>query len=359
MQTYRLERTFKNGSYSDRDITGSSNEYLKAQVKLALHGVLDEKPKSFNLSTSMAILKAFMANIGDITDFPERDETCRWTDDWNYLTRYCGVSIYAPPKPSPDMLVLDEYNLTRFGISGKPRAPYFLKVGMQEAYLDALDKVPQMNENSLSNVLELVGFLKALLIDHRIEIPKSLGSAWLSYRYTYTTTKLDAEEAIAFVHRNMPEDLLQNGFSCYGHTTVHHSGMDIVVKCHLSMRQKELTMLDKIWSSLYRYGLSPSFYMIWDMIPYSFIVDWFIPVGDILSGYDKTLMYDRTYDISDIWFSTKYLLTDNGFEYQAYTRWASSSPPEFNGYYTLENKGTTANKVLGYRVLDTLSLMFC
>jgi hypothetical protein len=94
------------------------------------------------------------------------------------------------------------------------------------------------------------------------------------------------------------------------------------------------------------------------MVPYSFIVDWFIPVGDILSGYDKTRMYDRTYDMEDIWFSFKYEWTEKDGSYSAYTRFGSSALPEFQGYYTLDNKGTPSDKTIGFRILDAASLLF-
>lgn len=269
-------------------------------------------------------------------------------------------SCYAtlPSKPLDSYLILDEWNLVRQGMSTKPYAGYHLQALRQEAYLDALDHIPQLNENSLSNILELVGFIKTLVIDHRVEIPESLSSLWLSYRYAYNTTKSDAEEAIEFVHRHVDDDFLRSGFSCYGSASRDILGTTVVMKCRLDAKQKELSYLEQIWTGLYRYGLTPSFYVIWDMIPYSFIVDWFIPVGDILSGYDKTHMYDRTYEFSNLWYSLSYDTADSEAVVHAYTRWTSDSPPEFNGYYTLDNKGTTSNKVIGYRIFDTLSLLF-
>jgi hypothetical protein len=154
------------------------------------------------------------------------------------------------------------------------------------------------------------------------------------------------------------DDFLRSGFSCYGSASRDILGTTVVMKCRLDAKQKELSYLEQIWTGLYRYGLTPSFYVIWDMIPYSFIVDWFIPVGDILSGYDKTRMYDRTYEFSNLWYSLSYDTADTEAVVHAYTRWTSDSPPEFNGYYTLDNKGTTSDKVIGYRILDTLSLLF-
>lgn len=268
------------------------------------------------------------------------------------------VTVSTPSKNLADYLLLDEHALLfESGLSMKPYAASRLKALRQDSYLDALDHIPMLNENSISNIMELVGFIKALVIDHRIEIPKSLQSLWLSYRYSYTTTKSDAEEAIAFMHRHVNDDFLNSGFSCYGITHENVSGVNVTVRCRLDVKQKELDTLSKIWTTLYRYGLTPSFYVVWDMVPYSFIVDWFIPVGDILSGYDKTRMYDRTYDITNVWYSIKYSQVDDGCAISSYTRWQEGSPPEFNGYYTLINKGTTSDKTIGFRVLDALSIL--
>jgi hypothetical protein len=267
-------------------------------------------------------------------------------------------TTFSIPSSLEGKLLLDEYNLLTSGLSMKPYAAYHLGAMRQAAYLDALDHVPIMNENNISNIVSLVSFIKGIVIDHRVEIPKSLNSAWLAYRYTYSTTKSDMQEAINFMHRTVGKDLFGRGFDCYGVTKYQFGNTIVTARCHLSMVPKELELLDKIWTSLYKYGLSPSFYVVWDAIPYSFIVDWFIPIGDILSGYDKTRMYDRTYNISDIWYSIKYSYTDETGTYTSYARWSGDSPPEFRGYYALANKGTTSDKVIGFRILDLLSLSY-
>jgi hypothetical protein len=240
----------------------------------------------------------------------------------------------------------------------KPYAGYHIHAMESLAYLDALDHVPELNGNSLANILEILSFIKGVVIDHQIEIPRSLSSAWLSYRYQYTTSKLDIKEASSFVRRMYGTDLLGKGFSCYGSVPYTFKDVTAVARCRLDIKQKELGYVDKILDGLSRYGLAPDFYLIWDMIPYSFIVDWIIPVGDILDSYDKTILYERNYDITNIWYSVKYTYSSDVGPIKSYSRWSGSTPPEFHGFYTLENKGTTSSKVIGYRILDTLSLAF-
>lgn len=229
---------------------------------------------------------------------------------------------------------------------------------IQHAYLDALESLPRLNENSISNIIELVSFIKSLVLDHQIEIPKSLQSSWLSYRYQYTTSSLDAKEAIEFVHRHMDLGSLDKGITCYGRSFTNYKGSDVTCRCRVDVIPRELSTLASIWRSLYTYGLQPDFYVIWDMIPYSFIVDWFIPIGDMASVLDAERMYRPgvNYDFKDIVFSLSYDRDFDGYTTHQYTRWLQGSPPELNGLYWFD-KEPVSKKVFTYRCLDAASLL--
>jgi hypothetical protein len=309
------------------------------------------------------LLRVFSDVVAYYTDnFYQYDEPTRaWQEYWPVKKEKVAAkaTISLPTGSLFSKLRLDEYNLVfDKAYSTVPFAAYHIHALQQGAYLDCLDHVPQMNENSLANIAEVVRLLKGIIIDHKVDVPDSLSSLWLSYRYQYGTGKSDLEDAISFQKRVVDGALFHRGFSCYGISKEVIDDVLITCRCHIRMTQKELDYLEKISTGLYRYGLSPSFYVIWDMIPYSFIVDWFIPVGDMLSALDKRRMYDRTYTMSDIWFSLSYETKDDEGSYKAYTRWASSDLPEFQGYYSLENIGTPSNKTIGFRILDTLSLLF-
>jgi hypothetical protein len=297
-----------------------------------------------------------------IDNFYQYDEpTQLWQEYWPVSKSSVSAKsiVNLPSGNLMSKLRLDEYNLVfNEAYSAVPFAAYHVRVLQQAAYLDCLDHVPQMNENNISNIIEIVSLLKGIIIDHKVDIPDSLSSLWLSYRYTYGTGKSDIEDAIRFQRRVVDNDMFHQGFDCYGASSQIVGETSVTCRCRITMRQKELEYLDKISAGLYKYGLTPSFYAIWDMIPYSFIVDWFIPIGDMLNGLDKRRMYDRTYTMSDIWFSLKYEFQDDEGRYSAYTRWSSSGLPEFQGYYSLEDVGTPSNKVLGFRILDALSLIF-
>jgi hypothetical protein len=124
----------------------------------------------------------------------------------------------------------------------------------------------------------------------------------------------------------------------------------------MDIAPREMGTLSKIWNALQTYGLSPDFYVIWDMIPYSFIVDWFIPVGDMLSVLDAESVYcgDR-YDISNVCFSLTYEREIDGYCYKQFSRWRSSPLKSFNEFYWFD-KPDTSSKVKLFRLFDSASL---
>jgi hypothetical protein len=234
---------------------------------------------------------------------------------------------------------------------------YWIRYATQHAFLDACQSAPSLNDNSISNILEITGFIYKLVVKHQIDIPNSLQDAWLAYRYSYGTTKMDAEEAISFMSRHLPDNIWDIGYKAYGCHVFTYKGATVTARCTMRMKRKEVSKIRDIWIALEKYGLAPDFYVIWDMIPYSFIVDWFVPVGDVLDVIDASTQYtEENYDFGQIVYSLSYSFNaDDGLPHHVYSRWVEETPPALSGYYWLE-KDKTSNKTIVKRVLDTLSL---
>lgn len=62
--------------------------------------------------------------------------------------------------------------------------------------------------------------------------------------------------------------------------------------------------LDNAIRQLYNWDLALSLDNVWDLIPYSFVVDWFVPLGDYLSQIDASVYYS-TLPIIDVIYSIK------------------------------------------------------
>jgi hypothetical protein len=253
-------------------------------------------------------------------------------------------------------VIMEENDPLLYG-SGFNTNTYWRNWLVQHAYVDALQSAPKLNDNSISNALEIFSFIKTLVVDHRIEIPKRLSDAWLSYRYRYSTSKYDAEEAIKFMKRHY--DLSDSeGIKCYGMSSwSFDDGTVVSCRCGFTLKSVALDTIDRVWRALYTYGLQPNFYVVWDMIPYSFIVDWFIPVGDMASVLDtEANMLRGQYDIKDVCFSLSYDRVVDDYSYHCYTRWASPALTALNEFYWFD-KPRTSSKVTSYRILDVASLL--
>lgn len=271
---------------------------------------------------------------------------------------YVASSVPSDPPDSRFLLHEKEIlvdKLPSYIVQCHDTSGYWRDYLIQHAYYDCLQSVPRMNENNIANLLDGVKFLKSLIVNKRIEMPKSISDGWLSYRYAYSTTKSDVEQAISYAKRHLATDI--RPFTCYGSSSCTYEDTEILCSCRCDVKNKELSYLDQIWKNLETYGLSPSFYTFWDLLPYSFIVDWFIPMGDVLSVVDARQIYsEEKYDITNICYSLSYYRYIDGIPWKQYTRWVASSPPALNGLYWLEPKGVS-NKTVGFRILDAAALI--
>jgi hypothetical protein len=256
-----------------------------------------------------------------------------------------------------DEIIFNQVDAIFFGKEGNLRQ-YWLNSLSDRSFRAACQDIPKLNDNTIANIKEVVEFIYNLVVKRKIEIPKSLSSLWLAYRYQYNTTKLDAQEAARFVRRHS-DWKREEGFSCYGsassNITFDGHAITATMRCTFHAKSKELDQLGKILDGLCTYGLMPDFYVIWDMIPYSFIVDWFLPVAGIAEEMDiQSNVYDN-YDIYDVCYSLSYDTELDGIPYKTYSRWRGDVPSNLNAFYWYDNE--VSDRTLWMRVLDTLSIL--
>lgn len=241
---------------------------------------------------------------------------------------------------------------------GKGTATYWRNYLTQHALMSALETFPRLNDNSISNAIEVLGFIKALVVDHKIEIPKSLSQAWLTYRYQYTTSKLDAEEAVRFVRRYSDLGGLDRAISCYG-TSSHtfENGTTVICRAECIVVPQIVNTVTRLLRTLDDYGLNPDFYVIWDMIPWSFMVDWFVPIGDMLAVEDANskFLMGEFYKIMNVCYSLSYTREFENAHVKCYTRWKGEVPTSLNSFYWLEPP-SSSSKTTVFRVLDAASI---
>lgn len=226
--------------------------------------------------------------------------------------------------------------------------------GLSTAYADAAANLPVATNNTIANIMEAVSFLRGVITLKRNPL-NGIGKllrgcidprdAWLKYRYLYKTTMLDAEEYTSVVKRLVDLQTL-----CTGTITVHGIFQDEAA--HITYRACfDVSVGDLIPTSvsenLHVIGIDPSLKNIWDMIPWSFVIDWFLSVSNIFEWVES---WANSISIKpgNIWYSVQTRQKDQ----ITYFRVRGSYPGTPPRLVTRD----VSNKTFLMRVADSISL---
>jgi hypothetical protein len=111
--------------------------------------------------------------------------------------------------------------------------------------------------------------------------------------------------------------------------------------------------LRDLQSDLRQFGLELTAYNAWDMVPFSFILDWFLKIGNRLEFYEDRNLALKLVPYEDVWYSVaKQFETDYSVE-DYYVRWCGPRP-----YIspTFVSDGDPKMKTLIKRAVDVLAL---
>lgn len=225
--------------------------------------------------------------------------------------------------------------------------------GFSEAYYQAISKLPQLQQNIFNNILETVSLIRSFMDGfqatdlRRIEKWKETAQdAWLGYRYEYSTTVSDLEEITSALIRL--DSLLHKTYvRTYG---VGHEG---IMTCHCCAVVDMGGYISDLHTYLNRINLRPTLYNLWDMVPYSFIVDWFTHIGDILDSLQQWLDAP-SFPVVDIWYSFNVTYEDDtGARTEIYGRWRGSAPS-----LPYIDVSSASSRTLWMRIADSVSLLF-
>lgn len=143
-----------------------------------------------------------------------------------------------------------------------------------EAYRRAVDSLPKAGMNNIANIVEVISLINRMLFSGGLTTVGTVSDAWLAYRYSYSTTKSDIKELVNLMNRL--ENLTKTSLVTTRGVVYDD---DFTVRCSIELGSNELA---KIHNNAERWGLALTAYNAWDLVPYSFIVDWFLDVGGAL-----------------------------------------------------------------------------
>lgn len=309
---------------------------------------------------------------GDYVDFVDREWWCSaafareygWTRGQTHGVDHSPLFSYVR-KRGQDLF--HQYALTPeqakdiyLSVSPQHSVPAGL---LSELYRTAMNSIT-CNTNSIANILEVVDTIKdvkngnigALVSDipkylKSKQLKKAASSSWLGYRYAYNTTKSDIAE---YKEKLLP--LFDQKTGCH----IVRSGMATdkgTAHCKVIYSDRALNSAQELYVMLKRTGLCLDAYNIWDMIPLSFIADWFLPIGDFLEDFSQNWVADSAiFDIATVTTSWKWSHTirDNcgWYDISYYSRSVTTEPPEFESYS--EDPST---KTILKRVVDAAALI--
>lgn len=320
------------------DITDPMNgKWAIWTVGLAGRSVYDKKSVPATLASLDAMLADFVPKLGIDPFTPDRIQQYR-----NSLEGFdFPETLNYSPTPSKWRATLaNDYFWLKFtgNLSTRDRDK-----AAQAAYVAAAEGIPQVTSNGVANVLEAASMLSSLLLGDFKKSSNVVGDAWLAYRYSYCTTKLDIDEYQSYVQRiiDLTDLTAPPSYKCHG-TYVDSDGW----KYHCVMRVKTGDSLPSELTDVIRdFGFQLSAVSAWDMIPYSFIVDWFLPVSDVLSSYESH-MKSQHLPIMECWMS---VTSPKGDQYLRFPYTWKNVAPEIR-------QKDVSSKTLWMRIADTIAL---
>lgn len=201
------------------------------------------------------------------------------------------------------------------------------------AFQDACSTVTTISGNTWANLMEVIDLLKDAKQGKLPKISTDVRELWLGYRYAYCTTRSDVEELTAYCSQKCKE-AMKTGFHKYYGVYTDHNGW--LSRCTVRCFDKSVDTAQGILNSLNEVGLGLNAYNLWDLLPFSFIVDWFLPIGDTLEKWKGASLNETQYKFQSLVFSQKKSFEfPLGASYRGrmtiYRRQVETEPPE--GYY--------------------------
>jgi len=247
---------------------------------------------------------------------------------------------------------------------GYAQLPRELKALCFEASKQAIAQIPAYADNNIANIIEAASAVFSLL-SSSVKIAwngisswgarQTLADLWMGYRYSYKTTDSDTQQAINAISRRA-------WYSYYrdtrvdGDATATINGVEAHVHLVAYCRKRTSDLLSAIRLRLWEYGLLPSKFTLWDLVPFSFVVDWVFNFGDGLKDEQDLAVISQGYTFDKSMYSVKYTVPTDLGQVSAYTRWESY--PYFWSDYKLHIEGhkpLTTTQVK--RAADTVALV--
>jgi hypothetical protein len=241
--------------------------------------------------------------------------------------------------------------------------PPWVTEGQAQAFKQAVDQFPKYADNNIANLKDMAELVISVLKGEGLEMLakamrgskfQRLLNAWMIWRYAYSTTKADVKQAIDACARQRITYLKPLRFD--GDAYMPLIRYDGLAHYHVSFEvvQQTSDMIRALRHGLYMAGIEVNAYTIYDLIPFSFVVDWFTGIGDTLESKAIGDHYSD-YIFSSVEWSITYTIDDGSTKCKCYSRWYDNTIPPVPQLDL--SRGPSANTWFK-RGIDTVALVY-
>lgn len=291
------------GDYADRVLPGTLGSYYNCEGSYDISKIVGNTDGTFAIYGTYHLItrRHSIDAYGNRIDFPDKVEK---STGWRRLLLMSPNNIPAEKIFNFGFLSqeLKEYE--------KLAKAHYSSEMMKVARNNAIADITALKSNNLENISGLKGsfnIIGTLFQGYKAvttgDIPaaiKALSGAYLWYSYAAAPTLRDVRDITDNVGQ-ISSLITKNPFSnerrrgrAETHIDEFVGDTQFNVTYHTRLKDNYYSQL---YSGLQRLGLHPAVSQGWDLIPYSFVIDWFLGIGPILEKLDNYNNFKLTRDI--------------------------------------------------------------
>lgn len=166
------------------------------------------------------------------------------------------------------------------------------------AYYNAMEHIPSASFNPLTALSDIksLASTKLHILEQRLGALKGASADYLQYRYGLQTTDMDLKDIQSLSDRLA--SILGQEMVCNGSATAADGTV-----VHVTLRYSQAATMDMlVFSSPLKRLIQRGMVDVWDAVPFSFIIDWFVDVEKYLTDVSN-LLVNETWKPYEVWVS--------------------------------------------------------
>lgn len=182
---------------------------------------------------------------------------------------------------------------------------------------DAMAGLRLLHINSIAYLRDSVELRRSLSVFRQLKkhplSKKTWANLWLTYRYGLRLYALDTISIAKAIKKEVSHagDRFQSARAVRTDTIPALFGNSIERTCRVKVYADKYSIGEMgLYEAIRSLDFVPSLANSWDLIPYSFVIDWFLPIGNILSRFDAIADVDTLHTRSCV-ASVKHVKQDH------------------------------------------------